>query len=63
MNKSKKESQKNYYLEYMKIFLQEKETVGNFFTVLDNYKSAYELRKNKINTLFEEVKVIKKLKV
>ena len=63
MNKSKKESQKNYYLEYMKIFLQEKETVGNFFTVLDNYKSAYELRKNKINNLFEEVKVIKKLKV
>lgn len=63
MNKSKKESQKNYYLEYMKIFLRENETVGNFFTVLDNYKSAYELRKNKINTLFDEVKVIKKLKV
>lgn len=63
MNKSKKESQKNYYLEYMKIFLQEKETVGNFFTVLENYKSALELRKNKINTLFEEVKVIKKLNV
>ena len=63
MNKSKKESQKNYYLEYMKIFLQEKETVGNFFTVLENYKSALELRENKINTLFDEVKVIKKLKV
>ena len=63
MNKSKKESKKNYYLEYMKLYLQENETVGNFFTVLENYKSALELRENKINTLFDEVKVIKKLKV
>lgn len=63
MNKSKKESKKNYYLEYMKLYLQENETVGNFFTILANYKSALELRENKINTLFDEVKVIKKLKV
>lgn len=63
MNKSKKESQKNYYLEYMKMYLLENESVGNFFTILDNYKSAYELRKDKINTLFDEAKVIKKLKI
>ena len=63
MNQSKKESQKNYYLEYMKIYLQENETVGNFFSILDDYKSAYEIRKNKIDTLYNEAKVIKKLKV
>lgn len=63
MNESKKEDQKNYYLEYMKIYLQENETVGNFFSILDNYKSAYQIRKDKIDTLYNEVKVIKKLNV
>ena len=47
----------------MKIYLQDNETVGNFFTIYDNYKSAYQIRKNKIDTLYNEIKVIKKLKV
>ena len=63
MVKSKTEDKKNYYLEYMKIYLQENETVGNFFTIYDNYKSAYQVRKAKIDNLYNEVKVIKKLKV
>ena len=63
MIKSKTEDKKNYYLEYMKIYLQDNETVGNFFTIYDNYKSAYQIRKNKIDTLYNEIKVIKKLKV
>ena len=63
MVKSKTEDKKNYYLEYMKIYLQDNETVGNFFTIYDNYKSAYQIRKNKIDTLYNEIKVIKKLKV
>ena len=63
MIKSKTEDKKNYYLEYMKIYLQDNETVGNFFTIYDNYKSAYQIRKNKIDTLYNEIKVIKKLKL
>lgn len=63
MVKSKSENKKNYYLEYMKIYLQDNETVGNFFTIYDNYKSAYQLRKAKIDNLYSEVKVIKKLKI
>ena len=47
----------------MKIYLQENETVGNFFNILENYKSAYTLRKSKIDTLYDEAKAIKKLKV
>ena len=47
----------------MKIYLQDNETVGNFFTIYDNYKSAYQLRKAKIDNLYSEVKVIKKLKI
>ena len=63
MIKSKTEDKKNYYLEYMKIYLQDNETVGNFFTIYDNYKNAYQLRKAKIDNLYNEVKIIKKLKV
>ena len=63
MVKSKTEDKKNYYLEYMKIYLQENETVGNFFNIYDNYKSAYQIRKAKIDNLYDEIKVIKKLKV
>lgn len=63
MVKSKSANKKNYYLEYMKIFLKENETVGNFHSVFENYKSAYEIRKQKIDNLYNEVKIIKKLKV
>lgn len=63
MVKSKNKKKKDYFLEYMKIFLQEDETVTNFHGVLENYKLAYDTRKNKIDTLYNEVKTIKKLKI
>ena len=47
----------------MKLFLQNDETVENFFNVYQDYKSAYEIRKQKIDNLYNEIKVIKKLKV
>lgn len=63
MVQSKTEDKKNYYLEYMKIFLQDNETVGNFHSVFEDYKNAYEIRKQKIDNLYNEIKVIKKLKI
>ena len=63
MIQSKTEDKKNYFLEYMKIYLIENETVSNFHNIFENYKKADEVRKNKINNLYNEVKIIKKLKV
>ena len=63
MVQSKDKEKKDYYLEYMKIYLQEGETLGNFHAVFENYRKAYEIRKKKIDNLYNEVKVIKKLKV
>lgn len=63
MVQSKTEDKKNYFLEYMKIYLIENETVSNFHNIFENYKTAYEIRKNKIDNLYNEVKIIKKLKV
>ena len=47
----------------MKLFFTENETVENFHKTWDDYKSAYELRKTKIDNLYNEAKIIKKLKV
>lgn len=63
MMKSTNEDKKNYYLEYMKIFLHSDESVDEFPTIYENYKSAYVLRKEKIENLFNEANIIKKLKV
>lgn len=62
MLQSKTENKKNEYLEYIKFYLQNNENIGNFQTINDNYKSAYDIRKKKIDTLYNEIKIIKKLK-
>ena len=61
--KAKNEDKKNYYLEYMKLYFTENENVDNFHNVWDDFKSAYDLRKTKIDNLYNEAKIIKKLKV
>lgn len=60
---SKTETKKNYYLEYMKMYLEDGETLGNFQKIQDEYTLAYKTRKEKIDTLYNEMRTIKKLKV
>ena len=63
MLKAKNEKRKNYYKEYMKLYFQENETFGNFQKVKEDYKIAFDVRKAKIENLYNELKIIKKLKV
>ena len=63
MNKAKKEKDKNYYLEGMKILMKNNETPENYLEIYEQYKNAYETRKAMIENLFNEIKIIKKLKV
>ena len=63
MQKAKSEEKKNYYIEGMKIFFEQGETVDNWIQIRENYESAYKLRKEKIESLYREVKIIKKLKL
>lgn len=63
MLNSKNEDKKNYFLEYMKIYFKENETPDNWMQIRKDYQSAYELRKQKIDNLYNEIKVIKKLKI
>ena len=63
MMAAKSEKKKEYFLEYMKIFLITNETPENYKEILTQYEKAYENRKNRIDKLYDEIKVIKKLKL
>lgn len=63
MEKAKKEKDKNYYLEGMKMLLKHNETLENYPSIREEYQKAYETRKAIIENLYHEIKIIKKLKV
>ena len=63
MENAKKEKDKNYYLEGMKMLLKNNETIDNYNLIFEEYKNAYEKRKAIIDNLYNEIKIIKKLKV
>ena len=63
MEKAKKQKDKDYYLEGIKMLLKNPETIDNYLSFYDQYKSAYEKRKAIIDNLYNEIKIIKSLKV
>ena len=63
MNNASKENDKNYYLEGMKMLLKNNETLENYSSLCEEYKEAYNNRKAIIDNLYNEIKIIKKLKV
>ena len=64
MNKANNEKKKSYYREGMKMLLrQPNETLDNFHSIIEEYENAYKVRKANIDNLYNEIKVIKKLKV
>ncbi len=63
MKKAKKDKDRNYYLEGIKMLLKPGETVEQLDSLYQEYQDAYKTRKAMIDTLYNEIKVIKKLKV
>ena len=63
MEKAKKEKDKNYYLEGMKLLFKNNENLENYNQIYEEYKNAYDTRKKIIDNLYNEIKIIKKLKV
>ena len=59
---SDKGKTKSYYLEGIKLLLQQGETIENFKDVLKEYQEALNLRQERIDSLYNEIKIIKKLK-
>ena len=60
---SNDEKKKNYYLEGMKCLLVGVETVDNYSEILASYRNIIEEKSALIDKLFDEIKVIKKMKV
>ena len=63
MEKAKKEKDKQYYQEGIKVLLVGYETLENYEDIYQQYVKAYEQRKKAIDNLYDEIKKIKKLKV
>ena len=63
MYKSNKEKTQRYYLEGINILLQSGETLENNRQILEEYKHALEVREQRIKDLYNEIKIIKKLKI
>ena len=63
MQTAKSEDKKQYFYEYMKLYFDTNENIDNFQEVKREYLDAYSIRKEKIDSLYSEIKIIKKLKV
>lgn len=60
-NNSKKEKDKEYYLECMKILFTQGENLDNFHQVIAEYEDALKNRQDVIDKLYNEIDIIKKL--
>lgn len=63
MNEAKKEKDKIYYENGIKILLARDETIKNYADVLREYKDAKQIRSEILEKLDSEIKKIKKMKV
>lgn len=61
--KTKSESKKEYIRASARYLFENGETFENYKNILEEYHSAYAKRKEKIDELFNEIKIIKKLRV
>lgn len=63
MIKSKKDKDREYFQEGIKLMLSQGETMDNFHTILQEYKKALQTKEDSIDKLNKEIKIIKKLRV
>ena len=63
MLEAKNEKKKNYYKEGMRLLFQPDENFDNYMQVFEEYKNALKIRKDRVDKLYNEIKIIKKLEV
>lgn len=61
MDLSTTEKKQNYYIDGIKMLLQENEDLSNYFSILSEYEHAISIRETRIEKLYKEISVIKKL--
>lgn len=63
MNKAAHQKKKDYYLEGINLLLQAGETIENLPQIHQEYQTALQNRQQRIDALYHEIKLIKRLKV
>ena len=63
MNTTKKAQTKDYYKAGMQLLFEQGENAENYTQVLAEYENALVIRQDRIDKLYDEIKIIKKLKV
>ena len=63
MESTDKQKKKDYYTEGINLLLQSGENIDNYTTILEEYKAALVVREKRVDDLYNEIKIIKKLKV
>lgn len=63
MQEAKTDKKKNYYREGMRMLFQVDENFDNYKQVFQDYKNALAIRTDRIDKLYKEIKIIKKLEV
>ena len=63
MKSAKSEDKKQYFREYAEMYLEPKENIDEIPNMKQEYINALNVRKEKVESLHNEIKIIKKLKV
>ncbi len=63
MEEAKTDKKKNYYKEGMRLLFQIDENFENYRQVYEDYKNALTTRTERVDKLYNEIKIIKKLEV
>lgn len=63
MNSSKKASMQDYYKAGMQLLFSQGENFKNYKQILSEYENALVIRNERIDALYDEIKIIKKLKI
>ena len=62
MQTAKKDSERDYYMEYMKLLFEQGENYENYIQVTNEYEHALDLKEELIGKLKNEIEIIKNLK-
>ncbi len=63
MQNAKKPDQKDYYKTGMMLLLEKGETLDNYKQIYEEYKDALVIRKKRIDDLYKEINITKRLKI
>lgn len=63
MNNAKKEKDKEYFSQGLEYILSVGETIDNFHQIQEEYKTTLKTKEETVDKLYDEIKIIKRLKV